>query len=83
LNDALVDGIRQRGPEAVGLVLIGFARILVATGVLLVLLLASSVLRLEVSTVPFTVMSGLSGLASWLITRDRRWSGSSRSGNEP
>lgn len=69
LNDALVGGIRQRGPEAVGLVLIGLARLVVAVATLAVLLFASSVLGFDVTTGPFLAMSGLSGLVSWLITR--------------
>jgi hypothetical protein len=73
LNDAVVGGIRQRGPAAVGVVIMGLARLVVAVATLAVMLFASSVLGLEVSAVPFAIMSGLSGLLSWLITRDGRW----------
>lgn len=72
LNDALVGGIRQRGPEAVGLVLIGLARLVVAVATLVVLLFASSILGFDVTTGPFLAMSGLSGVVSWLVTRRGR-----------
>ena len=71
LNDAVVGGIRQRGPEAVGLVIVGVARLTVALASLLVLLLGSSVLGLEVAAGPFVAMSGLSGLLTWIITKGR------------
>jgi hypothetical protein len=71
LNDALVGGIRQRGPEAVGLVIVGLARLVVAVTALIVLLFASSVLGFNVTAGPFVVMSGLSGAISWLLTGGR------------
>lgn len=73
LNDAVVGGIRQRGPEAVGLLIIGLTRIVLAVLVLGVMLFASSVLGFNVTAVPFAAMSGLSAFLSWLITRDRAW----------
>ncbi len=73
LNDALVGGIRQRGPEAFGVIIIGLARLVVAVATLAVLLFASSVLGFNVTAVPFVAMSGLSAVLSWLITKDARW----------
>ena len=75
VNDAVIGGIRERGPEAVGLLIIGLARILIAVLVLGLLLIASSVLGVNVSAVPFAGMTGLSGLVSWLITRNGSWTG--------
>ena len=71
MSDAVVGGIRERGPEAVGLVIIGVARILIAVLVLALLLIGSSLLGFDVSAVPFAGMTGLSGLVSWAITRKR------------
>lgn len=77
LNEAVIEGVRERGPEAVGLVIIGLARILIAVLVLGLLLFASSILGLNVSAVPLAGMTGLSGLLSWLTTRKGSWADSS------
>ena len=61
VTDAVVGGIRQRGPEAVGLLIIGLARVFLFIVVLGVLLFASSVLGFDVTTVPLAAMSGASG----------------------
>jgi hypothetical protein len=69
----VVGGIRQRGSEAVGMVIIGLARLFLAVIVLLVLVLASTILGFDVTTtIPLAAMSGVSGLLSWLLTRDGR-----------
>jgi hypothetical protein len=72
LNDAVVGGIRQRGPDAVGLLIMAAARIVIAVVVLGLLFVASSLLGYPVTTWPFVGMTGISGLVSWLTTRDRR-----------
>lgn len=69
LNDALVGGIRERGPEAVGMVLVGVARIVVAVLVLSLQLVGSSLLGYEVTAIPFAGMSAVSIWVSWLATR--------------
>jgi len=69
LNDALVGGIRERGAEAVGLVLVGIARIVIAVVVLALQLIASSLLGYEVTALPFVGMTAVSILVSWLTTR--------------
>jgi hypothetical protein len=78
----MIEGVRARGPEAVGLVIIGLARILIAVLVLGLLLIASSVLGINVSAVPFAGMTGLSGLLSWLITRKGSWTDNSEGGGD-
>lgn len=52
LSEAVVGGIRQRGAEAVGLVIMGLARLLVTFAALLILLFGSSVLGLKVTSIP-------------------------------
>ncbi|HVD40252.1 MAG TPA: hypothetical protein VNC16_04520 [Solirubrobacterales bacterium] len=72
MTDAVVAGIRARGAEAVGLLIVGIARIAIAVLVLVLLLIASKVIGIDVSAVPFAAMTGLSALVSWLITRKQR-----------
>jgi hypothetical protein len=73
LNEAVVGGIRQRGPEAVGVVLIGVAHLVVAFIALTVLLFATLVLGFEISAVPVLLMSALSGVVSWLVGKKSGW----------
>lgn len=68
LNDAVVGGIRNRGPEAVGVVIIGVARVVVAALVLALLLATSAFFDYDVTAVPFAGMTSASALISWLIT---------------
>jgi hypothetical protein len=72
LNDAVGGGIRQRGAEAIGLVIMGLARIAIAVPVLALLLLASRLLGVDVTALPFAGMTGISALVSWLLTRRDR-----------
>jgi len=71
LNDAVVGGIRERGAEAVGLVIVSMARIAIAAVVLALLLVASTVLEIEVTFGPFAGMTGVSACVSWLLMRRR------------
>jgi hypothetical protein len=74
-HDALVGGIRQRGPEAAGLVIVGLARILIAAVTLALLLSVSVVLGLEFrAALPLASMTGASAGLSWLVTRGASWS---------
>jgi hypothetical protein len=70
VNDAVVGGIRQRGPDAVGVVLMGVARLVVGVLTLMVLLGACSILGYEVTVLPFSGMTCISGLVSWIATRE-------------
>ncbi len=72
-SEAIVGGIRQRGPEAVGVVLIGIAHLFVAFIALTVLLFATLVLGFEISAVPVLIMSALSGVVSWLVGKKSGW----------
>jgi hypothetical protein len=71
LNEALVGGIRQRGPEAFGSMLVALARIAITVVVLILMLFASWAFGYQVTAWPFAGMTTLSGLVSWLLTWDR------------
>jgi hypothetical protein len=72
VTDAVVEGIRERGAEAVGLLIVGLARIVIGAIVLALLVIAGEVVGIDVSAVPFAAMTGLSALVSWLMTRGER-----------
>lgn len=71
LNEALVGGIRLRGPEAFGLLIMALTRIVIALLVLGLQLLATWLLDYDVTGWPFVGMLTISGLVSWLTMRDR------------
>ena len=69
LNRAIVGGIRQRGPEAVGLILVGAARLLLAfLAVVFAQALSVAVFGLGVASMPSVTISVLSAAASVLAT---------------
>jgi hypothetical protein len=69
LNRALVGGIRQRGPEAVGLILVGAARLLLAfLAVVFTQALSVTVLGLGLGSTPSMTISVLSAAASVLAS---------------
>lgn len=72
LNDALVGGIRQRGPEAFGGMLVALTRIAITVVVLVLMLIASWAFGYDVTAWPFAGMTTVSGFVSWVLTRDRR-----------
>lgn len=72
LNDALVGGIRQRGADAVGLVIMGIAYLVVGVLALLVFLCAGSVFGVDLTVLPVTIMTFLSATISWLTGRSIR-----------
>lgn len=69
LNDALIGGIRLRGPEAFGWMLVALIRIAITVIVLTLMVLASWALGYDVTVGPFAGMTTISGLVSWLLTR--------------
>lgn len=69
LNEALVGGIRQRGPEAFGWMVVALVRIAITVIVLVLMLIASLAFDYKVSAGPFAGMTTISGLVSWLTTR--------------
>jgi hypothetical protein len=70
VNDAVVGGIRERGSEAVGMLIVALARLVIGVIAFLVLCGISSILGVEVTTWPAAGMTVISGLVSWLTTRD-------------
>jgi hypothetical protein len=60
LNNAVVDGIRQRGPDAVGLVIIGLARLFVAAITLGVLLGIGAIFGYDMTAVHFAGLAAVS-----------------------
>jgi hypothetical protein len=73
VKDACVGGIRQRGPEAVGIVIIGMAYVFLAVVVFAVLTIASLALHVDLNTGSMSVMGFASAWASWLIRRLTKW----------
>jgi hypothetical protein len=71
LNEALVGGIRLRGPEAFGWMLVALIRIAITVVVLVLMLIASWAFGYDVTAWPFAGMTTISGLVSWLLTRGR------------
>jgi hypothetical protein len=70
VNDAVVGGIRERGSEAVGMLIVALARLVIGVVAFLALYGLSSVFGIEVTTWPAAGMTVISGLVSWLTTRD-------------
>lgn len=71
LNEALVGGIRLRGAEAFGWMLVSLTRIAITAVVLVLLLVAGWVFGYDVTALPFAAMTTVSGLVSWILTRER------------
>jgi hypothetical protein len=69
LNEALVGGIRQRGPDAFGMMIDALVRLIVGVITFAVLFGISQLAGYEITAVPFVGMTGVSGLVSWLLTR--------------
>jgi hypothetical protein len=67
LNDAVVGGIRQRGPDAVGLVIVGIARLIVGVATLGVLLGIGAIFGYDATAAHFAGLTGVSALVSWLV----------------
>lgn len=77
-REATVVAIRQRGPEAVGLLLIGLARLLLAVGVLIVLhFTGATMFGFSLMSTPFAAVSVLSIVLSFLATHGYEWGGES------
>lgn len=71
LNHALARGIRRRGPDAVGLVLIGMARLVVTTLTLAVLLVAAAIFGYNATPLGLAGATVVAGLLNWLAGRYR------------
>ena len=68
LNRAVIGGIRQRGPEAVGLILVGTARLFLAFVAVVLGQVLSVVLGLGAGSTTSVTISALSAITSVLVT---------------
>lgn len=73
VGNAVACGIRERGPAAVGLVIMGLARLTIGLLTLFVLVGTSTILGYGMTPLPFAGMTGISALTTWLVTRETRW----------
>lgn len=73
LKYAMVEGVRQHGPDAVGMLIVGLARLTMAVATLGALWLASSLLGLNTTAYSVIGMSGLSAAMGCLIARHDRF----------
>jgi hypothetical protein len=71
LHDAVVSGIRQHGPDALGVVLMGLARLTVGIAVSATLLLGDLILDSGAAVVSLVAVAGASATLSRLITVHR------------
>lgn len=69
LNHAVARGIRRRGPDAVGLVLMGMASLVIMTLALGVLLIAVAVSGTGAITLGLAGVTLVTGLLKWLAGR--------------
>ena len=67
LSDAVRSGIRHRGPDAIGLVLVGMARLIVGTATLGVLLAVGAVSGYDITAPKFAGVTGAAALINWLL----------------
>jgi len=82
-KEATIAAIRQRGPEAIGLLLIGLARLLLATAVLVILHVAGATMfGFNLMSVPFAATSVISVGLSFLATQGREWGGVSEASTQ-
>ncbi len=65
LNAALIGGIRQRGPDAVGMVIIGIARLVIGAVTLGLVLGLSTLFDYDMSAAHLTGAAAIAGLVSW------------------
>jgi hypothetical protein len=70
LNDALVGGIRKRGPDAFGMMIDALARLGIGVITFFVLYGLTDLAGRQPSSLgPYAALTGASGLTSWLVTR--------------
>lgn len=63
---AITSGIRRRGPDAVGIVLVGVAKLLVAALAIAILLLASALSGYDMTAAHLAGATALIGTVHWL-----------------
>jgi hypothetical protein len=67
VNHAVAKGIRRRGPDAVGLVLMGMARLVVAAVTLALLLAISSLSGNDLTALHFAGATAVAAAVNWLL----------------
>jgi ribonuclease HI len=72
VNHAVASGIRKRGPEAVGVVLVGMARLTVNVSALVILLLASAVFGYGITASHAFEFTAVIAALNWLVTGNAR-----------
>ena len=65
-SGAVATGIRQRGPDAVGLLLIGIARLIVGAATLAALLGLASAFGYDTAGAPLASITGISAAITWI-----------------
>ena len=65
LNAALIDGIRQRGPDAVGMMIMGIARLIIGVLTLGIVLGLGALFGYDMTAVHLTGATAVAGLVSW------------------
>jgi hypothetical protein len=70
LNAALIGGIRQRGPDAVGVVIMGIARLIVGAATFGAILAVGGLFGYDMTAAHLTGATIVAGLVSWW-TKDR------------
>lgn len=67
VNHALANGIRRRGPDAVGVVLMGMARLVVAVSTLVILLLAGALFGYDITASHAFGATAVVAALNWLL----------------
>jgi hypothetical protein len=78
LNAALIGGIRQRGPDAVGMVIIGIARLIIGAATLGLVLGLGTLFGYDMTAVHLTGATAIAGLVSWWTGATSRTAGRRR-----
>ena len=72
LGNAVVDGIRQHGADAVGLVIKGIARLIIGATALGVLLVDSAIAGYDLTAAHFAGLTAVAALINWLFAGNSR-----------
>jgi len=72
LGNAVIDGIRRHGADAVGLVIIGVARLIVGAAALGVLLASSAIADYDLTAAHFAGLTAVAALVNWVATGSSR-----------
>ena len=78
LNAALIGGIRQRGPDAFGIVIMGIARLIIGALTLGLVFGLSALSGYQMTAVHLTGATAIAGLVSWWTGAASRTAGRRR-----